>query len=113
MTRTLAEGRRAGLASVLGVATARVVHVALAAFGLSALLASSVIANRVLPACVRRALDRRLPAHRVLTSGGTLSRHVPGHAARLAAEGVRVDRRGVLVGRDDLWDARELYLAAT
>lgn len=39
--RTLSEGRSAGVASVLGVATAGVVHVTLAAVGLSALLASS------------------------------------------------------------------------
>lgn len=44
VTRTLSEGRRAGVASVLGVATAGVAHVVLAAFGLSALLASSATA---------------------------------------------------------------------
>ncbi len=44
VTRTLSEGRRVGLGSVLGVATAGVVHVILAALGLSALLASSAAA---------------------------------------------------------------------
>ena len=43
VSRSLAEGRRAGLASVAGVNTASVVHVALAAVGLSALLASSAL----------------------------------------------------------------------
>lgn len=44
VTRTVSEGRRAGISSVLGVATAGVMHVILAAFGLSALLASSATA---------------------------------------------------------------------
>ena len=47
VTRTLAEGRRAGLASVLGVWASGLVHVGLAAFGLSALLASSAVAYDV------------------------------------------------------------------
>ena len=47
VTRTLAEGRQAGLASVIGVWAAGIVHVALAAFGLSALLASSATAYDV------------------------------------------------------------------
>lgn len=50
--RTLAEGRRAGVASVLGVNTASLVHIGLvhiglAALGLSALLASSTVAYDV------------------------------------------------------------------
>ena len=40
-TRSLSEGRRAGLASVLGVETGTVLHVLAAALGLSALVASS------------------------------------------------------------------------
>lgn len=47
VSRTLAEGRRAGVASVLGVNTASLVHVGLAALGLSALLASSAVAYDV------------------------------------------------------------------
>jgi hypothetical protein len=40
----MADGRRAGLASVLGVETGTLLHVAAAAAGLSALLASSAVA---------------------------------------------------------------------
>lgn len=47
VSRALAEGRRVGLASVLGVNTASVVHIGLAALGLSALLASSALAYDV------------------------------------------------------------------
>src|SRR5262245_30128926 len=47
VTRSLAQGRRAGLVSTLGVATGTLVHVAFAAFGLSALLASSALAYAV------------------------------------------------------------------
>src|SRR5947207_5780949 len=44
VTRSVAQGRRAGLVSVLGVHAGSVVHVAAAALGLSALLASSATA---------------------------------------------------------------------
>ena len=43
LTRSLSEGRRAGLASVLGVETGTVLHVLAAALGLSALVASSAV----------------------------------------------------------------------
>jgi threonine/homoserine/homoserine lactone efflux protein len=46
-TRSLADGRRAGLASALGVEVGTLVHVAAAALGLSALLASSATAFSV------------------------------------------------------------------
>src|SRR5438093_9335988 len=42
--RSIDQGRLAGLVSVLGVATGSLVHVAAAAFGLSALLLSSAVA---------------------------------------------------------------------
>jgi len=42
--RSISDGRRAGLVSVLGVETGTLVHVAAAAAGLSALLASSAVA---------------------------------------------------------------------
>ncbi len=42
--RSISQGRRAGLVSVLGVETGTLVHVAAAAAGLSALLASSAVA---------------------------------------------------------------------
>lgn len=44
ITRSIEAGRRAGLASMLGVETATFVHVTAAAVGLSALLASSAVA---------------------------------------------------------------------
>jgi threonine/homoserine/homoserine lactone efflux protein len=44
VTRSVAQGRRAGLVSVLGVHAGSVVHVAAAALGLSALLATSATA---------------------------------------------------------------------
>jgi threonine/homoserine/homoserine lactone efflux protein len=47
VTRSVEAGRRAGLASMLGVETGTLVHVAAAAFGLSALLASSAVAFEV------------------------------------------------------------------
>ncbi|MDB6080515.1 MAG: Lysine exporter protein, partial [Akkermansiaceae bacterium] len=39
--RSMAQGRKAGLASVLGISTGALVHTLAAAFGLSALLAAS------------------------------------------------------------------------
>jgi threonine/homoserine/homoserine lactone efflux protein len=44
VTRSLAQGRRAGVTSMLGVQVGGLVHVAAAAFGVSALLASSATA---------------------------------------------------------------------
>ncbi|MQA86227.1 MAG: LysE family translocator [Streptosporangiales bacterium] len=45
--RSLAEGRRAGIASALGVETGTLVHIAVAAAGLSYLIATSAVAFRV------------------------------------------------------------------
>jgi threonine/homoserine/homoserine lactone efflux protein len=47
ITRSIAEGRRAGIASALGVETGTLVHVAFAAAGLSALIAASATAFSV------------------------------------------------------------------
>lgn len=47
-TRSISEGRRAGLASALGVETGTIIHVGAAAVGLSALLASSAVAFSVI-----------------------------------------------------------------
>ena len=47
VTRSVDQGRTAGLVSVLGIHTGSVVHVAAAAFGLSAILASSALAYSV------------------------------------------------------------------
>lgn len=45
--RTIEQGRRAGLVSIVGIHAATLVHIAAAAFGLSALLASSALAFSV------------------------------------------------------------------
>jgi threonine/homoserine/homoserine lactone efflux protein len=47
VTRSAHQGRSAGLVSVLGIHTGSIVHVAAAAFGVSAILASSVVAFSV------------------------------------------------------------------
>ena len=47
VTRSVHQGRRAGVASVLGIEVGALVHVAAAAIGLSALLASSAVAFSV------------------------------------------------------------------
>ncbi len=47
-TRTIAQGRASGVASALGVETGTLIHVAVAAVGLSALLASSATAFTLL-----------------------------------------------------------------
>src|ERR671924_440500 len=47
VTRSLAQGRRAGVASMLGVQVGGLVHVVAAAFGISALIASSAAAFTV------------------------------------------------------------------
>ncbi|HSJ49964.1 MAG TPA: LysE family transporter, partial [Actinomycetota bacterium] len=47
VTRSVDQGRTAGRVSVLGIHTGSVVHVAAAAFGLSAILASSALAYSV------------------------------------------------------------------
>src|SRR5262245_53869762 len=44
VTRSVAQGRRAGLISALGVETGTLVHISAAAFGLSALIARSEVA---------------------------------------------------------------------
>ena len=47
VTRSLTQGRRAGVTSMLGVQTGGLVHVVAAAFGVSALIASSAAAFTV------------------------------------------------------------------
>lgn len=54
LTKTIANGKKAGIASALGVCTGALFHVFLAAFGLSAIIASSAIAFtlvKVIGAC--------------------------------------------------------------
>jgi len=76
VTRSVDQGRRAGLASALGVETATLVHVAAAAAGLSAFLASSATAFTVVKYAgvaylvylgVRTLLTREEPAAEVAT----------------------------------------------
>ena len=45
--RSIAQGRRAGLLSVLGISSGAVIHILAAAFGLSAILAASASAFSV------------------------------------------------------------------
>ena len=44
LTKSIAQGRKAGILSVLGIATGSLIHTALAAFGLSVIIARSVLA---------------------------------------------------------------------
>ena len=44
LTRSITQGRRAGIYSVLGITTGGLIHTALAAFGLSIVLAKSAFA---------------------------------------------------------------------
>jgi|SRR5436190_7295141 len=51
LARTLAQGRRAGILSVLGISTGCLVHTLAAAFGLSAILVASATAFMVVKLC--------------------------------------------------------------
>ena len=44
LTKSIAQGRKAGIMSVLGIATGSLIHTTLAAFGLSIIIAKSVLA---------------------------------------------------------------------
>lgn len=66
---------------------------------------------RVLPTYVRRAHSAGLPAHRVLTSAGRITGHVPGQRTALGREGVRLDGEGFLRSRVD-WEGRTLFIEA-
>jgi threonine/homoserine/homoserine lactone efflux protein len=71
VARSIAQGRRAGVLSALGIGTGLLVHTLLAAFGLSAILATSALAFtvvKVLGACyliylgIRLLLKKRKPS---------------------------------------------------
>lgn len=64
---------------------------------------------RVLPTYVRMAHQAGLPAHRVLTSTGQLTGHVPAQRTALDREGVLVDGEGFLSSRSE-WEGRTLFL---
>lgn len=48
LSRSMAQGKQAGIMSVLGIATGSVIHTTLAAFGLSIIIAQSVIAFNII-----------------------------------------------------------------
>jgi threonine/homoserine/homoserine lactone efflux protein len=92
VTRSIAQGRRAGLVSMLGVETGGLVHVAAAAVGLSALVASSATAFTVVKLAgaaylvylgIRRLLARDEPLPEVQVGGRSTK--------RLFAQGVVVN----------------------
>lgn len=68
---------------------------------------------RVLPTYLRRAGTMGLPAHRVLTSAGKLTGHLPAQRGRLHAEGVAIDEAGRVDVELFGWDARSLYRVQT
>ncbi len=48
LSRSIAQGRQAGIMSVLGIATGSIIHTTLAAFGLSIIIAKSIIAFTII-----------------------------------------------------------------
>lgn len=48
LSRSMAQGKQAGVMSVLGIATGSVIHTTLAAFGLSIIIAKSIIAFNII-----------------------------------------------------------------
>jgi len=92
VARSLAQGRRAGLVSVLGVAAGTVVHVMAAALGLSALLASSALAYGVVKYAGAAYLIF-LGLRRILAPEGPLELEVaePRSLLRLFSEGMVVN----------------------
>src|SRR2546429_7414800 len=86
--RSIAQGRRIGLASALGISAGSVLHTLAAALGLSAVLATSASAILVLKVvgavylvflCVRMLITRTavLPATHIADSVRTLSAFIP------------------------------------
>jgi threonine/homoserine/homoserine lactone efflux protein len=90
VTRSVEAGRRAGLASVLGVETGTMIHVAAAAFGLSALLASSAVAFEVVKYAGVAYLVY-LGVRALRTGGAPETRAAPAGMRRTVAEGVLVN----------------------
>jgi threonine/homoserine/homoserine lactone efflux protein len=90
VTRSVDQGRRAGVASALGVETATLVHIAAAAAGLSAALASSATAFTVVK-CAGAAYLLFLAARAFMERG----QEQPGE--RAPAAGRRVFAEGFLV----------------
>jgi threonine/homoserine/homoserine lactone efflux protein len=90
VTRSVEAGRRAGLASVLGVETGTIIHVAAAAFGLSALLASSAVAFEVVKYAGVAYLVY-LGVRALRAGGAPETRPAPAGMRRTVAEGVLVN----------------------
>ncbi len=93
LSRTVAQGTRIGLASAAGVSTGALVHVAAAAFGLSAILATSALAFAVVKyvgACYLLYLGIQ-----ALRSGGSRFDHHPRTAQ--AIQPWQAFRQGVLI----------------
>lgn len=65
---------------------------------------------RVMPTYLKRADGAGLPAHRVLTSAGSITGHLAAQRDRLLAEGVAVTKDGLVDVRAVGWDARALYV---
>jgi len=48
LTRSIAQGKKAGIMSVLGIATGSIIHTTFAAFGLSVIISESIVAFSIL-----------------------------------------------------------------
>lgn len=48
LSRSIAQGKQAGIMSVLGIATGSIIHTSLAAFGLSVIIAKSIVAFNII-----------------------------------------------------------------
>jgi threonine/homoserine/homoserine lactone efflux protein len=90
VTRTVEAGRSAGLASVLGVETGTMIHVTAAAFGVSALLASSAVAFEVVKYAGVAYLVY-LGARALLAGAAPEARMEPAGMRRTVAEGLLVN----------------------
>jgi threonine/homoserine/homoserine lactone efflux protein len=91
ITRSVDQGRPAGLVSVLGVGIGSLVHIAFAAVGLSALLASSAVAFGVVK-WLGAAYLIWLGLQRLLTRGEDAPAAVePDHLSRIFLQGVVVN----------------------
>lgn len=92
VTRSLDQGRLAGIASTLGVSTGGLVHVAAAAFGLSAVLASSAVAFNTIK-YLGAAYLIYLGIRRLLTPAETIPAAAAGRrkVSRLFYEGMLVN----------------------
>jgi threonine/homoserine/homoserine lactone efflux protein len=90
VTRSVEAGRSAGLASVLGVEAGTMIHVAAAAFGLSALLASSAVAFEIVKYAGVAYLVY-LGVRALRAGGAPETRAAPSGMRRTVAEGVLVN----------------------